>query len=196
LKLKKMENTMNYTLLIVPGLGDSGKGHWQNYWLTKYENSRKVIQNDWDRPVLSDWLNKLNEAIAAIDGKIIIVAHSLAAALVAHWSTTNNTQKIAGALLVAPADVDSRSHTPEETWNFSPVPLSELDYPSIVVTSSNDPYISVERAQFLAEKWGSAFVNIGPKGHLNSDSQLEYWKEGQGILESLLTIIEAERPSN
>jgi len=191
-----MNTSIKHTLLIVPGLGDSGKEHWQNYWLTKYENSRKVIQNDWDRPILADWLNKLNEAIAAIDGKIIIVAHSLAAALVTHWSTTNNTQKIAGALLVAPADVDSRSHTPEETWNFSPIPLAELDYPSIVVTSSNDPYISVERAQFLAEQWGSAFVNIGPKGHLNSDSQLEYWKEGQGILKSLLTIIEAERQSN
>jgi predicted alpha/beta hydrolase family esterase len=184
---------MNYTLLIVPGLGDSGKEHWQNYWLTKYETAQKVIQNDWDQPILSDWLHKLNEAIAAIDGKIIIVAHSLAAVLVAHWSTTNNTQKIAGALLVAAADVDSQSHTPEETWNFSPIPLLKLDYPSIVVTSSNDPYISVERAQFLAEQWGSAFINIGPKGHLNSDSQLGYWEEGQGVLQSLLTIIEAEK---
>jgi predicted alpha/beta hydrolase family esterase len=183
---------MNYTLLIVPGLGDSGQEHWQNYWLTKYESSQKVIQNDWDKPVLEDWLHKLNEAIAAIDGKIIIVAHSLAAVLVAHWSTTNNTQKIAGALLVAAADVDSRSHTPKETWNFSPIHLSKLDYPSIVVTSSNDPYISVERAQFLAEQWGSAFVNIGPKGHLNSDSQLGYWEEGQAILQSLVTVIKKQ----
>jgi predicted alpha/beta hydrolase family esterase len=185
-------NNMNYTLLVVPGLGDSGKEHWQSYWLTKYENSRKVIQNDWDRPVLADWLEKLNEVIAAIDGKIIIVAHSLAAVLVAHWSTTNNTQKIAGALLVAAADVDSHYHTPEETWNFSPIPLLKFNYPSIVVTSSNDPYISVERAQFLAEQWGSAFINIGPKGHLNSDSQLGHWKEGQDILKSLFTVIKKQ----
>ncbi|EIA10528.1 RBBP9/YdeN family alpha/beta hydrolase [Flavobacterium frigoris] len=181
---------MNYTLLIVPGLGDSGQEHWQNYWLTKFDNSKKVIQNDWNQPLLSAWLNNLDSAISAIDGKIVIVAHSLAVSLVAHWSKTNNTQKIVGALLVAPADVDSINHTPEETWNFSPIPLSKLDYPSIVVTSSNDPYISTERAQFLAEQWGSAFVNIGLKGHLNSDSQLGYWEEGQGILQSLLTIIE------
>lgn len=186
-----MDNSIKHTLLIVPGLGDSQKEHWQNYWLTKYETSQKVIQNDWDRPILSDWLHNLNETIASIDGTIIIVAHSLAASLMAHWSTTNDTRKIAGALLVAPADVDSRTHTPEEIWNFSPIPLSKLDYPSIVVTSSNDPYISVERAQFLAEQWGSKFINIGPKGHLNSDSQLGYWEEGQGILQSLLTIIEA-----
>jgi len=183
---------MNYTLLIVPGLGDSQKEHWQNYWLAKYENSRKVIQNDWDRPILSDWLLKLTAAIAAIDGKIIIVAHSLAVSLVAHWSTTNNTQKIVGALLVAPADVDSCTHTPEEIWNFSPIPLLKLDFPSILITSSNDPYISVERAQFLAEQWGSTFIDIGPKGHLNSDSKLEYWEVGQGILKSLLTVIKKQ----
>jgi len=186
-----MNNTTKCTLLIIPGLGDSKKEHWQNYWLTKFPSSQKVIQNDWDQPILSDWLHNLNAAIAAIDGKIVLVAHSLAVSLVAHWSTTNDTQKIAGALLVAPADVDSCSHCPEEIWNFSPIPLSKLDYPSIVVTSSNDPYVSVERALFLAEQWGSAFINVGPKGHLNSESQLGFWEEGQGILQSLLTIIEA-----
>jgi predicted alpha/beta hydrolase family esterase len=190
-----MENNMKYTILIVPGLGDSGQGHWQNYWLTKFETSRKVIQNNWDRPILSDWLHNLNEAIGAIDGKIIIVAHSLAVSLVAHWSKTNNTKKIAGALLVAPADVDSCTHTPEETWNFSPIPLSKFSYPSVVVTSSNDPYISTERAQFLAEQWGSAFLNIGQKGHLNSDSQLGFWEEGQSVLQSLITIIAADKSS-
>jgi predicted alpha/beta hydrolase family esterase len=60
---------MNYTL-IVPELGDSVKERWQNYWLTKYETP-KVIQND-GRPVLSDWLQNLNSAITAIDGKIIL----------------------------------------------------------------------------------------------------------------------------
>ncbi len=131
-----------------------------------------------------------DEAINAIDNKIIIVAHSLAAILVAHWSKNNDTSKIAGALLVAPADVDSCSHTPEEIWNFSQIPMQTLDYPSIVITSSNDPYISIERAQFLAEHWGSAFINIGAKGHLNSESQLQSWEEGKKILYSLIKIIE------
>jgi predicted alpha/beta hydrolase family esterase len=42
----------------------------------------------------------------------------------------------------------------------SPIPLLKLDYPSLVITSSNDPYISVERAEFLAEKMGeNTFIN-------------------------------------
>mgnify|MGYP003647426056 CR=1 FL=1 len=177
---------MDFTLLIVPGLGDSGKEHWQNYWLNKFENSKKVIQKDWDNPILEDWLHGLSSSIDSIEGPIIIVAHSLAVSLVAHWSKKNTTNKIAGALLVAPADVDSPLHTPEETRNFSPIPLSKLGYPTILVTSANDPYISIEKAVFLAHQWGSTFINVGLKGHLNSESQLQYWEEGQDLLNSLI----------
>jgi predicted alpha/beta hydrolase family esterase len=59
-------------------------------------------QNDWDQPILEDWLHKLNESITAIDGKSSLSLYSLATVLLAHWSRANNTQKIAGALLVAP----------------------------------------------------------------------------------------------
>lgn len=177
---------MDFTLLIVPGLGDSGKGHWQNYWLNQFGNARKVIQKDWDNPILEDWLIELSQSIDSIDGPIIIVAHSLAVSLVAHYSQNNKNPKIAAALLVAPADVDSPLHTPEVIWNFSPIPLTRLNYPSMVVTSSNDPYISVERAQFLAKQWESSFINVGQKGHLNSESKLEYWEEGQELVKTLL----------
>jgi len=180
---------MKYTLLIVPGLGDSGEGHWQNNWLEHFPNAKKVIQKNWDKPILEDWLNNLNESINSIENPIIIIAHSLAVSLVMHWTQNNDTSKIAGALLVAPADVESPAHTPEEIWNFAPIPLSKLDYPSIVITSSNDPYISVERAQFLAEQWGSLFYNLGPKGHLNSESNLGLWEEGQEILQALISLI-------
>lgn len=180
---------MKYTLLIVPGLGDSGEGHWQNNWLHHFPNTKKVIQNNWNKPILKDWLNNLNTSINSIETPVIIVAHSLAVSLIAHWSQNNDISKIAGAMLVAPADVESPTHTPKEIWNFAPIPLSKLDYPSMVITSSNDPYISVERAQFLAEQWGSFFYNVGPKGHLNSESQLGLWEEGQEILQALISLI-------
>lgn len=183
-------NDMKHTLLIVAGLGDSRETHWQNYWLQHFETTQKVIQKDWNYPILKDWLENLNTAIESTEGEIIIVAHSLACSLISHWAKENKNQKIVGALLVAPADVDSAAHTPEEIRNFSPIPLFKLDFPSIVITSSNDPYISVERAAFLADQWGSSFINIGEKGHLNSESKLDYWPEGQEILKSLLEMIE------
>lgn len=180
---------MNYTVLIVPGLGDSGPQHWQTYWLALMKNAQKLIQKDWNAPNLTDWLATLNTTIATIDGPIVLVAHSLGSILVNHWTTNHYDPKVIAALLVAPADVDSVTHTPEETWNFSPIPLTKLPYPSIVITSSNDPYIAVERATLFAEKWGSSFVDVGLQGHLNTASNLKNWEEGQAIFQKLLTQI-------
>ncbi len=43
-----------------------------------------------------------------------------------------------------------------------------------------------KRKKYLAEIWGSDFVNIGQQGHINSDSDLKYWEEGQEILQKLI----------
>jgi predicted alpha/beta hydrolase family esterase len=180
---------MEIKLLIIPGLGDSGQGHWQNNWLQKYKNSTKVVQDNWEEPIKEEWLERLNEAIQKLNSPTILVAHSLAVSLVMHWASTNSNPNVIGALLVAPADVDSAEHTPEKIWNFSPIPLVPLHFPSIVVTSENDPYISSQRAAYFSKMWGSDFINIGQKGHVNSESNLEFWEEGQLILEQLIARI-------
>jgi uncharacterized protein len=183
----------NHILLIIPGLGDSGHGHWQNYWLESLPNAIKVKQDNWHQPQLTDWLKRLNETLESIDGPVIAVAHSLAVSLFAHWVTKDYNTKVVGALLVAPADVDSPLHTPEETWNFAPIPTTKLPFPSIVVTSTNDPYISKERAELLANLWGSEFVNLGALGHINSASDLGNWEDGQKILIELLSKIKINK---
>ena len=184
---------MNHTLLLVPGLGDSSDGHWQNHWLEHFPNAKKVTQNDWHQPKLNEWLLELNNTIEQTEGPIILVAHSLAVILVAHWSQKYFIPNVIGALLVAPADVDSRTHTPPETWNFAPIPVTKLKFPSILITSNDDPYINAQRAEFLAEKWKSKYLNIGNKGHLNAASQLGLWKDGQEILDELIQTIQDER---
>lgn len=177
---------MKPKILILTGLGDSGENHWQSYWLRKFENSTKLIQDNWNEPQLKNWQTNLNETILKLDTPTILVAHSVAVLLVVHWTSANNNPNIIGALLVAPADVDSPEHTPDIIRNFSPIPKLKLRFPSIVISSENDPYISIERAEYLAKKWGSDFINIGQKGHINSESNLEYWEEGQLILQQLI----------
>ncbi len=66
------------------------------------------------------------------------------------------------------------------------MPIYTLPFPSIVVASENDPYASFERKQYFAQQWGSDFVNVGQQGHINSDSDLKYWEEGQLILNQLI----------
>ena len=177
---------METQILILPGLGNSGDKHWQTFWHEKFKNSTRIVQDEWDAPIREEWLERLNEEISRLNSPTILVAHSLAVSLVLHWAESNHNPNIAGALLVAPADVDSPEHTPESIRNFSPMPISKLPFPSIVVASENDPYATFERKKYFAEMWGSDFVNVGQKGHINSDSDLKYWEEGQLILQQLI----------
>jgi predicted alpha/beta hydrolase family esterase len=65
------------------------------------------------------------------------------------------------------------------------LPLKRLPFPTLVVASSNDPYGSADHARRCAKAWGSELVEVGEKGHLNSDSKLGDWPEGFRLLQSL-----------
>jgi predicted alpha/beta hydrolase family esterase len=84
------------------------------------------------------------------EGPIILVAHSLAVILVAHWSLQVFYPKCYWRTTCCSADVDSKKHTPE-TWNFVSIPVTKLKFPSIVITSNDDPYINAQRAEFLGK---------------------------------------------
>jgi predicted alpha/beta hydrolase family esterase len=173
-------------VLIVPGLGDSGPTHWQSHWQAAKPRWRRVVQRDWDRPVRDEWIASLDRAVRDAKRRVVLVGHSLACALVAHWAVAHDTEAVAGALLVAPSDVDSPKHTPDEVRGFAPTPLKRLPFRSVVVASSNDPYHDMTRARFLAWRWGSRLVEIGRVGHINSASDLGLWPVGQRLLAPLL----------
>ncbi|HLK91726.1 MAG TPA: alpha/beta fold hydrolase [Polyangia bacterium] len=170
--------------MIVPGLGGSGPAHWQTRWEALYPAHVRVEQRDWDHPRRAEWLAALASAVAG--GPVVLVAHSLGCALVAHAAAEPWSAAVAAALLVAPADVDSPAHTPPETRDFAPLPLAPLPFPATVVASQDDPYVTLARARSLARAWGAALVDAGPRGHLNADSGLGDWPEGRRHLEALV----------
>jgi predicted alpha/beta hydrolase family esterase len=173
-----------HPLVIVPGLGDSGPEHWQSLWEAAAPGSRRVTQRDWNRPSLPEWVAALDVAVKEAAAPPLIVAHSLGCALVAHWFGRMR-RPVAAALLVAPADVDSPEHTPAEVRCFRPMPLDRLPFPTIVVGSSDDPYVAPPRARWFAERWGSRFVTLEAAGHINADSKLGEWPEGKRLLTEL-----------
>jgi hypothetical protein len=63
--------------------------------------------------------------------------------------------------------------------------MLRLPFPSIVVASSNDPYVTLSRAKTFATAWGSEFVMIGEAGHINSASGLGNWEKGLILLNIL-----------
>ncbi len=173
-------------VLILPGLGGSGPEHWQTRWEVLYPRHLRVVQRDWDRPDRQAWLASLAAAVEAASEPVVLVAHSLGCALVAHAAGRPFAARIAAALLVAPADVDSPAHTPAETRGFAPMPMTALPFPATVVASDDDPYVTIRRARAFAAAWGAAFVDAGPRGHLNAASGLGDWPDGRRQLEALL----------
>src|SRR5262245_50016040 len=145
---------------------------------------RRVVQDDWLAPRLDAWLSALERYIAECAAPPVLVAHSLACSLVAHWATRPGA-RARGALLVAPADVDSPLHTPDEVRSFSPIPMAPLPFPSIVVGSTDDPFYTMARAAAFAAAWGSRLVTLERAGHVNADSGHGPWLEGRRLLDTL-----------
>ena len=168
---------------ILPGLHNSGPSHWQTRWERRYGHTR-IHQRDWDAPDKDDWIHTINEVIAPFPPeKVILIAHSLGCCAVSHWYRRYG-RTIGGALLVAPSDVEAPSYPPG-TYGFTPMPLPRLSFPTIVVASSDDEFVTPVRAAWFAECWGSTFVDIGERGHINSDSGLGDWPEGYQLLQKL-----------
>ena len=167
--------------LIIPGLHGSDDGHWQRHWLAEIPGAVLVEQADWDNPDLDQWLHTLAAAVRAHPGAVL-VGHSLGAILIAHLAADYPELPIAAALLVAPADVDA---TQGKTVSFAPIPIAPFRFPSIVVASRNDPWMTADRARVLANLWESRFVDLGNAGHINTESRLASWPQGRALLASL-----------
>ena len=60
-----------------------------------------------------------------------------------------------------------------------------LPCPSLVVASSNDPWVATATAEHWAGQWGSAYLNIGPAGHINVDSGHGPWPQGLRLFAQL-----------
>lgn len=88
-----------------------------------------------------------------------LVAHSLACALVVLLPARRPDVVVGGALLVGPADVDDRTRTPPVVEGFAPLPLAPLPFPSIVVGSSDDPFMSIGRAMLFARGAQSSCIS-------------------------------------
>jgi hypothetical protein len=173
------------SVLVLPGWQGSGPKHWQSLWEERH-GYRRVEQHDWTHPLRGDWIARLEDVLLGCDEPAVLVAHSLGCILVAAWaSVSRNTQRVKGALLVAPGDVE-REEVRAMLRSWTPVPLQRLPFRSVVVASSDDPHCRPERARAFAHAWGSQFFDHGPSGHINADSGLGSWPEGHLLLTDLM----------
>lgn len=170
-------------ILLLPGYLDSGPEHWQSLWQKTSAAFVRVAQRDWEHPVCAEWVAVLDDAVARHGVGAVLVAHSLACLLVAHWAAVT-ARTVKGALLVAPPDPQNPNF-PEVAVGFTPAPARPFGFPSILVASANDPYADFEFAERCAAAWGSRLINAGRLGHINAASGVEAWPEGMALLQLL-----------
>ncbi len=110
-------------------------------------------------------------------GPLLIAAHSFGA-LAAVQAAEDYSDRIVGALLVAPAD-------PDKFGISEALPAGRLSFPATIVASSNDPWLRIDRAVRLATRWGANLVDLGDAGHINTESGFGPWPLGLALLQQL-----------
>ena len=182
-------------VLLLPGWLNSDPAHWQSHW-ERLHGHHRVEQDDWTWPRRGDWMARLDEVLLESHAPAVLVAHSLGCLLVAAWAAhSQHTARVTAALLVAPPDTE-REDMPPNLFNWRPIARTRLPFANPpsgtkgatarVVSSDDDPFCSPERAAGMAAAWGCAHTTLGPRGHINSESGLRDWPEGQALLAGLM----------
>jgi len=183
--------TTTPTILIVPGLRDHVAEHWQTFLEQKRPNARSVPPLEHDKLSRDARVAALDQALAEIDGPVILVAHSAGVMITVHWAQQHN-RPILGALLAAPADLESPFPpgypTPDALRDngWLPIPRNPLPFPSIVAASTNDPLATFDRVTELAAAWGSRIENVGAVGHLNPAAGYGEWPLAEYFVRELI----------
>lgn len=184
------------TVLLVPGLRDHVEQHWQTLLQARHPAYRSVPAMGREDLDCARRVDAIERAAQAIDGPLLLVAHSGGCIMVAHWA--RQTQRsVHGALLATPPDFESPMPAGYPTLaqlqagGWLPVPRERLPFRSIVAISRNDPLGRTERVAALAADWGSEVADLGAVGHLNPLSGYGEWPQALEFIAQLSTASKA-----
>ncbi|WP_230530769.1 RBBP9/YdeN family alpha/beta hydrolase [Microvirga roseola] len=170
--------TSDCDILIVPGYENSGPDHWQSRWERQLSSAWRVEQENWDAPDKDAWVERIAQDVKRARKPIVLVGHSLGVLAIAHAAPRLEPGKVQGAFLVGLPDAERPEFVPAIDRAFAPIPRDPLPFPSVLVASRTDPFCDYGKAEDIAYAWGSAFVDAGDAGHLNTASGYGPWPEG------------------
>jgi predicted alpha/beta hydrolase family esterase len=172
------------TVLLVPGLRDQVDAHWQTWLQAQLPGCRSVPPMGRDDLDCARRIDAIEQAVQAIDGPLLLVAHSAGCIMVAHWvrrSPGAADGRVVGVLLATPPDFERPMPAGYPTTaqlqqgGWLPVPRTRLPFRSLVALSHDDLLASADRVRALAADWGSTVADQGAVGHLNPASGHGPW---------------------
>jgi uncharacterized protein len=168
---------MSKKVLILHGWGGSSFPHWQS-WLAgelarDYGKVSFLKFSDFDEPKLDVWMEELKKELEDFKPDIV-VCHSLANVLWFHLCNAGAVNAVEKLYLVAPPSLTCEI---KELESFFPLnPPSDLNADDVLlVTSTNDPYLSQAQARELRDALGVEMTVIKDAGHINADSGYGPW---------------------
>jgi predicted alpha/beta hydrolase family esterase len=178
------------TVLIVPGLRDQVDAHWQTLLAARLVRMRTVPPMGREDLDCATRVAAIEREAQAIEGPVILVAHSGGCVMVAHWARRTR-RPVLGALLAAPPDFERPMPEGYPTLEalreggWLPMPRQRLPFPGIVAASRNDPLAAYGRVADLARDWGSRLIDLGEVGHLNPASGFGEWPQAEQLIAEL-----------
>jgi serine hydrolase len=167
-------------LVTVPGLHGSEGAHWQTWLERQFARSLRVEQANWDAPDLALWAKSLRDLLARERGPFVLAAHSFGCLATAHALQQGPlTSGVLGVLFVAPA-------SPRKFAFAGRFDARRLGVPSILIGSETDPWMTLADARDLAQRLGSAFVNLGDAGHINTAAGFGPWPRAKYFVDTLV----------
>jgi uncharacterized protein len=166
-------------ILLVSGYGGSGPDHWQTWFESQLPDTIRVSEINNTTLDLPAWAATVRWEINRASAPVWIVAHGFGC-LAAVQAASDYSERVAGAMLVAPFDPDNVRAT-------ALLPETPLEFPSIIVSSTNNPHMRSDRAAFWAAFWNSSFVSVGAAGGIDPASGFGPWPQGLELLDHLKT---------
>jgi hypothetical protein len=167
-------------LVTVPGLHGSEGAHWQTWLERQFARSLRVEQANWDAPDLASWAQSLRDLLARERGPFVLAAHSFGCLASAYALQQGGlTGDVIGVLFVAPA-------SPRKFAFAGPFDARRIGVPSILIGSETDPWMTLGDARELAQRFGSAFVNLGDAGHINTAAGFGPWPRAKYFVDTLI----------
>ncbi len=177
-------------VLLLHGWGGSDFPHWQSWLAGKIAKEYGCVNflkfSNFDTPKLDVWMQELLVVLEDFQPDIVI-CHSLANTLWFHLCNTKKIPEIENLYLVAPPSLTCKV---KELHEFFPLNAPNKLYAknTLLITSDNDPYMSIDKAQTLQQSLHVRMEVLQNAGHINTDSGYGEWK---WMLEELRLVLYA-----
>ena len=168
---------MRAKTLLLHGWGGSDNPHWQAWLAGEIAKDYGIVAfpllDNPHFPTKNRWMKQVKELMAEFEPDVVI-CHSLGNTLWFHLCNEGDIDPVKRLLLVAPPRLDLQLDTIK---SFFPVEAPELLFAEevLLVTSDNDPYMSVDEASALQEILDIEMKVLEDAGHINADSGYGEW---------------------